>query len=597
MITPMQKISIMCLESDSENTLTELRELGVLHVTPAKEASGTTAVDAHARIEEAKTALQTLECEAHHHHNHCTCDTAEEIDNVIKELYDLHEKYRHQSEHLINLQNLHHSYLPYGNFSPKTIESLAKRGIIVKLYYSSDIESIDIAEDLHLHLISQDKTGTYFAVIGEHDFEVDASEFHHHGKSLNEIEAEITTVELAIDFTEESCCKYAPCKQKIIDALHEREEGQRYAEVRDNLGRHGKISCLHGYCPTESITKIKQAAKEHGWGILHDDPEPEDEVPTLLKFPKWVTPIKAVLAMLKILPGYREDDISSVFLIFFSIFFAILIGDAGYGMLFLAITLFARSKMKKAPAYPFVLFGILSIATIIWGAVTGNYFGIQPDALPHLLKRIQISWLTGKAAQNNTMKLCFLIGAIHLTVAHVWNIVAIAPDKKALAQVGWIGLVWSMYLTALNMVLGIAFPAFFMPLFVGSLILILLFMTSPKEMKTEWIHHAMFPLSVVNCFVDIVSYIRLFAVGIASLSVAQSFNGMAMQLGWKHIWTIPFIALILLLGHALNITLCALGILVHGIRLNTLEFSLHKNLEWKGIAYNPFERKKKLTTE
>jgi V/A-type H+-transporting ATPase subunit I len=325
--------------------------------------------------------------------------------------------------------------------------------------------------------------------------------------------------------------------------------------------------------------------------ILNEEPEAEDNVPTLLKLPRSVTPIKAVLDMLCILPGYRETDISSVFLIFFSIFFAILIGDAGYGILFLAVTLFARSKMKKAPAYPFVLFGILSISTILWGVATGNYFGIQPDALPGFLKGIQLDWLTGKTAQDNTMKLCFLIGAVHLTIAHIWNIIAIAPDKKALAQLGWIGLVWSMYLTALNMVLEQPYPSFFAALFISSLILIMLFMTSPKEMKTEWIHHAMFPLSVVNCFVDIVSYIRLFAVGLASLSVAQSFNGMAMQLGWKHIWTIPFMALILLLGHALNITLCALGILVHGVRLNTLEFSLHKDLEWKGIAYTPFARK------
>ena len=113
-------------------------------------------------------------------------------------------------------------------------------------------------------------------------------------------------------------------------------------------------------------------------------------------------------------------------------------------------------------------------------------------------------------------------------------------------------------------------------------------MTSPKDMKKEWIQHAMFPLSVVNCFVDIVSYIRLFAVGMASLAVAQSFNGMAADIGLDKLWTVPLFALILLLGHGLNIILCALGILVHGVRLNTLEFSLHKNIEWKGIPYRPF---------
>ncbi len=595
MITPMQKISIMCLASDTENTLTELRELGVLHVTPCNESSGTTATDAHKRIEEAKIALSTLECEEHHHHDHCTCDTSEVVDNVISELSALHEKYRHQSERLINLQHLQHSLLPYGDFDPKTIKKLAERGITVKLYHSRDIESIELDENLQLHILSQDKTGTYFAVIGDANFTINASEFHLHDKSYKEVEREISSVKLDIDFTKESCCKYFCCKQKVIDALHEREEEHRYAEVHDSIGQHGKITYLRGYCPTESIPNVNESAIKHGWGILTEEPTPEDDVPTLLKLPRWVTPIKAVLDMLSILPGYRETDISSVFLIFFSIFFAILIGDAGYGILFLAITLFARSKMKKAPAYPFVLFGILSVCTIFWGAVTGNYFGIQPDYLPRLLKGIQIDWLTGAAAQDNVMNLCFLIGAVHLTIAHVWNIIALAPDKKALAQVGWIGLVWSMYFTALNMVLGYEYPSFCLALFVASLVFILLFMTSPKEMKTEWIHHAMFPLSVVNCFVDIVSYIRLFAVGLASLSVAQSFNDMAMQLGWKHIWTIPFIALILLLGHGLNITLCALGILVHGVRLNTLEFSLHKNLEWKGTAYTPFARKEQTT--
>jgi V/A-type H+-transporting ATPase subunit I len=116
-------------------------------------------------------------------------------------------------------------------------------------------------------------------------------------------------------------------------------------------------------------------------------------------------------------------------------------------------------------------------------------------------------------------------------------------------------------------------------------------------MKKDWIHHAMFPLSMVNCFVDIVSYIRLFAVGLASLSVAQSFNDMAMQFDWSRIWTLPIMAGILLLGHGLNIALCALGILVHGVRLNTLEFSMHKGLEWKGIPYQPFTRKSQKTTE
>ena len=144
MITPMQKLSIMCLASDSENTLTELRELGVLHVTPGEESTGTTAELSHKKIEEAKIALSTIECEEHHHHNHCSADSSEDINKVISELCELHEKQRHQSEHLTNLQHLHHSILPYGDFNPESIENLSERGIVVKLYHTRDIENIEL---------------------------------------------------------------------------------------------------------------------------------------------------------------------------------------------------------------------------------------------------------------------------------------------------------------------------------------------------------------------------------------------------------------------------------------------------------------------
>ena len=123
------------------------------------------------------------------------------------------------------------------------------------------------------------------------------------------------------------------------------------------------------------------------------------------------------------------------------------------------------------------------------------------------------------------------------------------------------------------------------------LTLVVLFMTPVRRLKAEIINHAMLGLSVVSNFVDVVSYVRLFAVGMASVMVAQSFNSMALQLGIEKIWTIPFIALILFAGHALNIVLCALGILVHAVRLNTLEFSNHIGLQWAGIKYNPFRKK------
>jgi len=96
-------------------------------------------------------------------------------------------------------------------------------------------------------------------------------------------------------------------------------------------------------------------------------------------------------------------------------------------------------------------------------------------------------------------------------------------------------------------------------------------------------------LDVISNFVDIISYIRLYAVGAASLAVAQAFNGMALGDNLDGRFTFGAV-LILLAGHTLNIVLAAMGVMVHGIRLNTLEFSGHAGVEWAGIHYNPFKK-------
>ncbi len=95
---------------------------------------------------------------------------------------------------------------------------------------------------------------------------------------------------------------------------------------------------------------------------------------------------------------------------------------------------------------------------------------------------------------------------------------------------------------------------------------------------------------IINAFVDVVSYIRLYAVGMATVAVAQSFNNMALDLALP-IWIKPLpLILILLLGHALNMALGAMSVLVHGVRLNVLEFAQHLGLEWKGVEYRPLAR-------
>ena len=587
MIVPMQHVSMLCLEKDKTQALEALRALGVLHVKEESVQTDALSKELEA-VREAELAIQTLRV-AHTHSHTARKDQHKPRDLVKMVTERLHR--RHQAEE--ELAHCHHEKSviePFGEFDPTCLDALRADGIHVKLLRISDPHALEVPDGVVLREISSSSKGHCIVAISRKEFEIDGTIAALPERPLSELQQEEKALQAELDDIEAEFQDLSVHVDTLDEELLKRKDQLAFSKTKASLAKHGDISSLAGYCPQKKVDAISKAAAEHGWALQIRDPKPEEDVPTLLQMPRWVQPVKAVLKVLSILPGYREADISSVFLVFFSIFFAILIGDAGYGLLFLAATIFARIKLPKAPAYPFVLFIILSTTTLIWGSITGNWFGIEPDHLPALFQVPYLEMFQGEEARYLIIRICFIIGAVHLTIAHVWNAIALYPSPKALAQIGWIGLVWSMFFTALNMVLDQPLPVWFAPLIIASAILILLFMTAPKDLKSEWINHAMFPLSMVNCFVDIVSYIRLFAVGLASVSVAASFNEMAMHIGWNRIWTLPVFALILLLGHGLNIVLCALGILVHGVRLNTLEFSLHKNVEWKGFAYKPFAR-------
>ena len=355
------------------------------------------------------------------------------------------------------------------------------------------------------------------------------------------------------------------------------------------MGQQARIAYLSGYCPTPDINAVRGAGKEHGWGLVINEPTADDPVPTKITNPRWIEPIKSVFDITGIMPGYEEMDISPSFLIFLSIFFAMLVGDAGYGLVFLLLTRFARKKMPDAPAYPFFFMYIMGWATIVWGILTGTYFGIaawKQDAL--------IPWLND---DNHMMLLCFLIGAIHLTVAHTWRAFRIINTPQVLAQLGWICMTWAMFFVAQIFVLGSEMSMKPVMILLGvGIVLIILFMTPLKKLKEEWFNHAMLPLTIISNFTDVVSYLRLFAVGTASYAVADAFNTMLAPM-FGHVLSSFVGALFLFAGHALNIALCGLAILVHGVRLNTLEFSSHIGLQWTGHNYEPFARKKKQMEE
>ncbi|GJQ50446.1 V-type ATP synthase subunit I [Candidatus Kuenenia stuttgartiensis] len=582
MITPMKKITLLCLKDDQEMVLNALYELGVLHVTHMKQPvcrELKKEKEYYGRLQRA-IGMIPLNTE-----DRPSGDAAQ---STLEKVEKLVQRRKEQEEVCEKLNYEKQRVQPYGNFDPALVASLTKEGINIRLFRSPSHQPVIAPEDTFLFIVNKDKNFVYFVIAGDGDFRCDYEEFHVTGKSLAEVEAALINAEEELKSITREFERLGGEWHVMNEALLMTKEKIHLLEVKAGMGSAEDIVYLQGFCPADKVAEILKAPALQGCGSVIADPSAEDDVPTLIRNPKWVEPVRTIFDMINILPGYREKDISGVFLIFISVFSALLIGDAGYGALFLVITIVARRIFSKAPPAPFFLLGILSVCTIVWGILTGNYFGASN--IPASLKMLHIEWLNN---EKNIMHLCFMIGAIHLTVAHAWNAMRIMNSPRAIAQIGWIGMTWLMYITARTMILDTAFPAWGYYLLFASLGCVVLFTTSPKKIKKDWPDLMMFPLNVISNFVDVISYIRLFAVGSASLAVAMSFNEMALGKGISSVFAGFIAALILFLGHGLNVALMALGILVHGVRLNTLEFSGHVGVQWKGIPYTPFSRKQR----
>lgn len=600
MIVRMQKVTLLCLAHDRAATLEALRQLGVLHVKPVVAPSGARLEQACEKAAGLRRLLDALPAAAE------AAPTGRDAWTVVAETSDLLAEQKEWRDRLETLEAELARVEPFGALDPAAVKTLAEKGVMLKLYRASTKKAPPLPEGVTAQQLAVRKTDAYWALFANGPFEwPGVEELRLPEDSTADMQTEASSLREGLAGIEGKLKECAGDRALLEESLAQAEAEVKLQEVRGGMGAAEAIAYVQGFVPAEDVEPVRQAAARHGWGLVVEEPGPQDDVPVKLKPPRWSTPIKAVFEGIDILPAYHESDISVIFMLFFSLFFAMIIGDAGYGALFVTLTLLARRKLPKDA---FRLLMVTSTATIVWGLVNGNIFGINPDLLAKIgLNKIQIPFLTNERSAQNIMGLCFLIGAVQLSLGHLWNVVELAKVRKlkALEQFGWFLTTCFMFFLADNMVIGsnmvsyIGTPAALVP-FTGSVIdftalagivLIVLFMMPPREIKDNWFGLALLPLDLVGNFTDVVSYVRLYAVGAAGFAVAFAFNKMILsgEMSWLGLLIGAVLAF---LAHTLNILLCLMGVLVHGIRLNTLEFSNHKGITWSGSAYRPFAKKK-----
>jgi V/A-type H+-transporting ATPase subunit I len=323
-------------------------------------------------------------------------------------------------------------------------------------------------------------------------------------------------------------------------------------------------------------------------------------------------------------PGYFEYDISGWFLAFILIFFGIIFGDGIYGLLICAAAAIpiAQGLIKRKPIQPaFLLVGLLGLSTVIWGTLTCTWCGLPADKLPGWLQALSIPVISnvyadkiwtlpwtaegvGLTTAQNLQIFCFTLALIQLNIAHIKEAMRNRKSLKVLGDIGSMLQLTGMYYVVLSLVvnpqvfpftlvlggipvgivafvmIGIGFVmSFVFANYAGSII---------KSILESLVNIVSVLLGIFNLFSDIISYIRLWAVGLAGAVIATTVNELAGPLFGNFLFVILAVVL-LVFGHGLNMILNVLSVIVHGIRLNTLEFSSHLNMSWSGHKFKPFE--------
>ena len=299
------------------------------------------------------------------------------------------------------------------------------------------------------------------------------------------------------------------------------------------------------------------------------------------------------------------------------------VGDGVYGLLITAVAaalIIKAKKAKKEVSPAFLLMGLLGVSTIAWGTVTCTWGGLPAEKLPEWLQAISIPyisnvyadkiwypfWTNGEAGLTTAQNLqifCFTLALIQLVVAHVKVAKRNRKSIKILGDIGSIFQLIGIYYVVLSFVVNpqvFPFGLVISGIPVGTVALVLVvvgFVMSfvfanyegsvVKSILESLKNIVSVLLGVVNVFSDIVSYIRLWAVGLAGAAISATVNELASPMLGKLMF-IVFAIILLVFGHGLNMILNVLSVIVHGIRLNTLEFSSHLDMSWSGHKFKPF---------
>ena len=636
MIVPMKKVSLIIMGDKKSETLRKLRKLGILHVEIA-EGSGKKLDELKEKVSLLETAAFTVTDKKKKKKIQAVDVDASEAFAVSEDILALTEEKKKLLDERTVLTAEIDRLAGWGEIDPAEIKDLADKGYDISLYEVPESVYKSLDESVKTLCIGKTKSSVKFMVLTKSDDGEDKEpdslknfRFELPESSTAELKKRAGSINTDIEEIDKKLGSYVAYSDSIVKAVEACEtdiEFETYATgMSDEALNENNVSVSYftGYIEADNVEKLKAAAKENSWGLVIEDPTEEDNVPTKLKNNKFVSLIYPLTDFLGTVPGYFEYDISGWFLGFILIFFGIIFGDGAYGLLITAgaAALIIKSLVSKKEVSPaFLLVGLFGLSTILWGTLTCTWCGLPAEQIPVWLQKLSIPvisnvyadkiwypfWTNGQAGLTTAQNLqifCFTLALVQLVVAHIKAAVRNRKSVKVLGDIGsalqLIGVFYVVLSFVVNaevftfgLVLG-GVPVGMVALALVGVGFVMSFVFSNyegsviKSVLASVKNIVSVLLGVVNVFSDIVSYIRLWAVGLAGAAISATVNELAGPLLGNFMFMILAIVL-LVFGHGLNMILNVLSVIVHGIRLNTLEFSSHLDMSWSGHKFKPFK--------
>ncbi|RAU19406.1 V-type ATP synthase subunit I [Nitrincola tibetensis] len=582
-ILRLNKVSLVGLTEQKPRLLDALQELGVMHVIPLQDAEPRPTSDESVNPERLKRALQYL------------ISSREKRRQVVRlrqfnlsEMLDRIDHNRTQRLDLMARRDFLEKRItdltPWGDFILPELADLAGQKLWFYLVPNYKLPAVE-RSGLTWSCVHRDNRHAYVVVLSEHEPDANrmpVTRTFTGNIPLSQLEQNLEDLEIELEAVEAEREALTRWIYQLQRCIADTEDRAFLADVSDQTLDYEEIFAIQGWVAEKHLAEVERFANTHQLALLIEQPKADELPPTLLDNPEKLRGGQELVSFFQ-MPGYRSWDPSRVVFFSFAAFFAIIMSDAGYAALMGLVLAYYWKNMASSETSRRLrsLAVTLTATSLVWGVLVGSYFGANAP----------FSWLASLKVLDlqdfdAMMRFSITFGALHLVLANLMMAWVRRTRLEAWASVGWALAVLSCLLGWLQ---GFHFIHWFV--FVVAVLTVLLMSNQQQKWQLRQVMWGALALTnITKLFGDVLSYLRLFALGLASASLAITFNQLSVDVASALPGIGVFLQLLILLaGHLLNFVLTVVSGVIHGLRLNLIEF-YNWSLADEGYAFRSFSK-------